>query len=235
MPVNFMHSLLYRVERGWDPIPPGYAKEYDNLSSSGIDATFLDRLEARSGGLAGKRVLDLGGGPGHFSVLFAKRGARVTWHDVSRQYEQIARQHAILHEVSLDFSLGYLEEARKFGRNSFDLVFCRVCWCYCRSDRAFSRLLYSLVKSGGIGYIECPTPAFSRPQGFRRLQHWLNTYFWWKVGHPMPPHGRIAKLISNYPVTHLELDYSSAERDIVTFVKSKAADCSAASTIPDTF
>jgi 2-polyprenyl-3-methyl-5-hydroxy-6-metoxy-1,4-benzoquinol methylase len=235
MPFNFVHGLLHRVQEGWDPISPGYASEYDKLASDGIDTILVNRLDSLAGGLAGKRVLDLGAGPGHYSVLFAKCGARVTWHDISREYESIARKHAAIHGVSLDFSLGYLEEARKFGRNSFDLVFCRVCWNYCRSDRAFGRLLYGLVNPGGIGYIECNTPAFSRPNGFRRLQHWLNTYFWWKIGHPMPPHGRIAELIHNYPVTYMKLDYSSAERDIVIFVKSNAADCSAASTIPDTF
>jgi 2-polyprenyl-3-methyl-5-hydroxy-6-metoxy-1,4-benzoquinol methylase len=234
MPINLLHSLFHRVQNGWDPISTGYAEAYNNLVSSGIDTILVNRLDSLAGGLAGKRVLDLGAGPGHYSVLFAKCGARVTWHDISRQYERIARRHAALHEVSLDFSLGYLEEARRFRQNSFDLVFCRVCWYYCRSDRAFSRLLYSLVKPGGIGYVECNTPAFSKPRGFRQLQHWLNAYFWWKVGHPMPPHGRIAKLISNYPLTYLELDYSSSEGDIVTFVKSRATNCGAASTIPDT-
>jgi len=222
MPLNFVHSLFCRVERGWDPISPEYANEYDKLASDGIDTTFLDRLEALSGGLAGKRVLDLGGGPGHFSVLFAKRGARVTWHDISRQYEQIAKQHAALNGVSLDFSLGYLEEAKKFGKNSFDVVFCRVSWYYCRSDRSFARLLYGLLKPEGLGYIECNTPAFSRPKGIRQLQSWLNERLYWKIGHPMPPQGRIAKLIQKYPVIYMELDYRDLEQDIIIFVKSKA-------------
>jgi SAM-dependent methyltransferase len=235
MPVNFVHSLLCRVEKGWDPISPEYAKEYDEFASREIDTALVKRLDSLAVGLAGKRVLDLGGGPGHYSVLFAKRGARVTWHDISRQYEQIARQHAALHGVSLDFSLGYLEEAKKFGPNSFDLIFCRVCWYYCRSDRSFGRLVYSLIKPGGIGYIECDTPAFSKRRGVRRLQQWLNTCLWWKIGHPLPPHGRIAKLIQKRPVMHMELDYSSAASDVVTFVKSKAADCNATRTIPDTF
>jgi 2-polyprenyl-3-methyl-5-hydroxy-6-metoxy-1,4-benzoquinol methylase len=208
---------------GWDPISPEYAKEYDRFASNKIDTVLVKRLDALSGGLEEKRILDLGGGPGHYSVLFAKCGARVTWHDVSRECEKIARKRAEDCGVSLDFSLGYLEEARKFGRNCFDLVFCRVCWYYGRSDRAFGRLLYSLVKPGGIGYIECNTPVFSNPRGIRRLQHWLNAYVWWKIGHPLPPHGRIAKLIHKYPLARMELDYSSAECDIVTFVKPEIA------------
>jgi 2-polyprenyl-3-methyl-5-hydroxy-6-metoxy-1,4-benzoquinol methylase len=217
MPVNFLHKLLHRYEDGWDPISPEYANEYASLVPGGINMTLLDNL---SGGLAGKRVLDLGGGPGHYSVLLAKRGARVTWHDVSREYEKIARKHAEDCGVSLDFSMGYLEEAAKFGDNPFDLVFCRVCWNYCRSDRSFSRLVYRLIKPGGIGYIECNNTAFANPRGFLRLQYWLNRYVWWKIGHPLPPHGRIAKLMQKYPVTFMELDYNSDKSDIVTFVKS---------------
>ena len=80
MPVNYLHSLLHRVESGWDPISPEYAREYADFASSRIDITLVDHLERQVGGLSGKRVLDLGGGPGQYSVLFAERGADVTWH-----------------------------------------------------------------------------------------------------------------------------------------------------------
>ncbi len=225
MPINFVHKLLHRVEEGWDPISLEYAKKYDRFASNEIDTVLVKRLDALSSGLEGKRVLDLGGGPGHYSVLFAKCGARVTWHDVSREYEKIARKRAEDCGLSLDFSLGYLEEAKKFGENSFDLVFCRVCWYYSKSDRAFGRLLYGLVKPGGMGYIKCNTSTFSRPKGMRKLQSWLNGRLWWKIGHPMPPHGRIAKLIQNYPIERLELDYSSDLCDVVLFVKRRGVPC----------
>jgi hypothetical protein len=124
--------------------------------------------------------------------------------------------------VGLNFSLGYLEAAARFRPGLFDLVFCRVCWCYARSDRAFAQLLYSLVKPRGVGYIECNTPAFAAPAGTRKLQYWLNEYLWWKIGHPMPPHGRIAMLMQKFPLAHMTLDYSSELVDIVSFVKPKS-------------
>lgn len=235
MLVNLVHSLLHRVEAGWDPIPTEYANRYAQLAWSSRSQDLVDTLAALMGGIRGQRVLDLGGGPGQYSVLFAQRGARVVWHDVSREYQRIARNHATASGVTLEFSLGYLEEAKKFGPGAFDLVFCRVCWYYCRSDRKFAKLLYSLVRPGGVAYIECNTPAFSNPWGLRWVQHWLNSQLWWKIGHPLPPHGRIAELIHTYPVAHLKLDYSSAETDIVVFVKSKAADRNDTRTIPDTF
>lgn len=220
MPANLLHSLFHRVENGWDPISPEYAGQYDQVASNQLDTSFITRLAALSGGLAQKRVLDLGGGPGHYSVLFSELGARVTWHDVSREYQRIAQRRAEARGVALEFSLGYLEDAAKFGENCFDVVFCRVCWYYSRSDRAFAQLLHSLVKPGGIGYIECNTPAFANPKGVRGLQYWLNNHLWWKIGHPMPPHGRVARLLHNYENSYMELDYRSDQRDIVLFVKA---------------
>jgi len=219
MPINYVHSLFHRVEDGWDPIPNDYASSYTEIAWNERSPQLMENLASRVGGFAGKRVLDLGGGPGQYSVLFAQRGADVTWHNVSREYEDIACQRAAAAGVTLRLSLGYLEDARRF-REQFDLVFCRVCWYYARSDRAFSGLLYSLIKPGGIGYVECNTPAFSQPKGWQKLQYWLNSYLWFKVGHPMPPHGRIARLLQHQPVTHMTLDYSSPLRDIVVFTKA---------------
>lgn len=220
MPINYVHSLFHRVEDGWDPISNEYAYAYTELAWNERSPKLMDDLENRLGGFTGKRVLDLGGGPGQYSVLLAQRGADVTWHDVSREYESIARKRAAAAGVTLRFSLGYLEDAWRFHEQPFELVFCRVCWYYARSDRAFSRQLYSLIKPGGVGYVECNTPAFSQPTGWRKLQYWLNQYLWFKVGHPMPPHGRIARLLRRQGVTDMTLDYSSPLRDIVVFTKA---------------
>ncbi len=228
MPVNRLHMWCHRVEDGWDPIPLSYARDYSSLAETECDPCLVDRIEAQIGGFEGKRVLDLGGGPGQYSVLFAKRGARVTWHDVSRVYQKIASERAKDARVDLQFSLGYLDEAGGSCPEPFDLVFCRVCWCYSRSDRRFAKLIYSLLKPGGIGYIACNTPEFSRPTGLRKLQYWLNGNLWWKIGHPMPPHGRIARLFQRYPIEKMEIDYSSNLMDVVLFRKSMSSDVSLA-------
>jgi len=48
----------------------------------------------------------------------------------------------------------------------------------------------------------------------------LNGYLWLKVGHPMPPHGRVAKLLQRHRLSHMTLDYSSSLRDVVVFTKA---------------
>jgi SAM-dependent methyltransferase len=220
MPINLIHSWLHRVEAGWDPIPDQYAEQYaERAWNIYNNEALVEKLSQLGDGLAGKRVLDLGGGPGQYSVLFARRGAEVVWHDISRQYEKIARARSIAAEVQVEFSLGYLEAAKKFGANSFDVVFSRVSWSYCRSDRQFAQLLYALLRPGGVGYVECDTPAHLKPSWPRKLQHGINQYLWWKIGHPFPPHGRIAYLLHQYPLSYMELDYSSPLQDKVLFIK----------------
>ena len=71
----------------------------------------------------------------------------------------------------------------------------------------------------GIGYVECNTPAFAKPRRLRKLSYRLNEHLWWKIGHPLPPHGRIAQLVQEYPVKKMIVDYSSEFSDIVLFVK----------------
>lgn len=223
MPVNYLHSLFHRVEDGWDPVSSSYAFSYAEQAWNDCSVQVVHDLEFLVGGLAGKRVLDLGGGPGQYSVLFAQRGADVTWHDISRQYQVITRERAAAAGVVINFSLGYLEDARRFQMQPFDLLFCRVCWYYARGDRSFARLVDSLVKPSGVGYVESNTPAFSRPRGWRRLQYALNHYLWLKIGHPMPPHGRIAALLQRSNITRMTLDYSSPLRDVVVFTKGPEA------------
>ena len=221
MPINYLHSRLHRVEAGWDPIPHDYAESYARAAWCEDGEPTLGRIESFIGGLSGKRVLDLGGGAGQYAALFARRGAHVTWHDISREYQRIAVNRATSQGLSIDFSLGYLEDAAKFGQCAFDCVFSRMSWYYCRNDRQFSRLLYSLLSPGGVGYIECNTPKFARLRGVRKMQSALNAWTGWKIGHPLPAHGRIAALIQQYPLARLEIDYSSDLKDIVIFMKNR--------------
>jgi SAM-dependent methyltransferase len=219
MPINYLHHLWRRVEDGWDPVPAAHASSYSELAWRDRSPQVVDSLETRLRGFTGKRVLDLGGGPGQYSVLFAQKGADVTWHDISREYEAVTRHRAVEAGVSLHYSLGYLEDARLL-HEPFDLLFCRGCWCYARGDRTFAGLLYALIKPGGVGYVECCTPLFAQPQGWRKLQYWMNGYLWFKVGHPWPPHGRIAKLLQRHPIASMILDYSSPLHDIVVFTRA---------------
>lgn len=94
--------------------------------------------------------MDLGGGPGQYSVAFARRGASVTWLDVSHNYLHIAQQKAHEADVEITFVLGYMDEAPRILGKQFDLVFNRVCFCYSWNDALFVAVIYRLMRLGGI-------------------------------------------------------------------------------------
>ena len=153
--VNYIISKFQRPEKGWDPVPKEYYMKYATSEwERGIDKNLIDTLDFWIGGLKGKNILDLGGGPGQYAVEFAKRGANVTWHDVSNRYLDFASNKAKENNVSINFSLGYMDEANKLLHQKYDLVFNRICWNYCFSDFAFIKVIFDLLTNDGVAYID---------------------------------------------------------------------------------
>jgi 2-polyprenyl-3-methyl-5-hydroxy-6-metoxy-1,4-benzoquinol methylase len=193
--INQIHQALLRPETGWDPVPSSHAAVYAPFAWDHVlDEGVIDRIESVAGSIAGKRVLDLGGGPGQYSVAFAKRGADVTWHDVSAGYQSFSMEKAAVAGVSIFFSLGYLENALRLGENRFDLVFCRSCWCYSVADGPFACLVYRLVKPGGFGFVNTPISQKTNASAMRRAQRFLYERWGYKIGHPIPTAGRVEGL-----------------------------------------
>lgn len=204
-------------------MPLDHACTYADGAWRDFDELPLDTIEPWLGGFGGKEVLDLGGGPGQFSCAMARRGARVTWHDVSRNYLNIAKQRAA--GLPIRYSLGYLEEAQALGEARFDLVLNRICWYYSRGDRSFARLIWKLLRPGGIGYVDASNSTFrvASLSTSAQVRTLLNSVCYWKIGHPHPPHGRIAKLLLRLPIDRMLVDYSQPSSDRVMFVKSVLA------------
>lgn len=220
--INWLHAQFHRPEKGWDPVPAVHGRNYaDSEWKAGVREVLLEELECWAGGLKGKEILDLGGGPGHYSVAFAKRGAHVTWYDISHTYQQIARQKAEDNGVSLAYFLGYLDEApRKLGI-CFDLVFNRICFNYGRSDESFSKVIFQLVKPGGVGYVDTTHSMWRRETLplWSRLRTRLNDFSGIKIGHPFPPHGRLANTFANKNIEKMLIDYTSPYNDRIFFIR----------------
>ena len=222
--INWLHARWYRPETGWDPVPSQHAVQYADGEWETINNALLDELETRMGSFAGKRLLDLGGGPGQYTVAFAQRGAEVTWYDISRAYRAIAERKAKEQGVAgrIQFSIGYLDEAPRGLQRQFDFVFNRICWSYGFSDRGFANVIYRLVAPGGYAYIDTNHSAFQRDAlgGSARVRTWLNDCLGIKIGHPFPPHGRLAKIFLRYPLRLLIVDYRSSLNDRIFFQKA---------------
>ena len=222
--INYLHSLLHRPENGWDPISQEYAALNSELEwGHDVNEALIDELDRWVGGLAGRRVLDLGGGPGHYSVAFAKRGAIVTWHDVSRAYREIAQRKATEQNVEITFAISYMDEVAQVHREPFDLVFSRICWCYCLNDYSFADVVFKLIKPGGVGYVDTNhSGARIADQSLSAgLRAWLNNKFAIKIGHPHPPHGRVAEAFLKKPISKMQIDYISGRNDRILFMKQK--------------
>jgi len=180
--------VFQQPSSGWDPVSSEHAEAYAKFEWNEVETkTRVDSIEQLIGPLRDKRVLDLGGGPGHFTVEFAKRGCRVTWHDISRNYLQIAKSAAYTRNLSVEFSIGYLEEALKYRYRPFDIVFVRGCWCYCMDDRFMGHVIRAVVAEGGVAFIDTHVSAKST------LKEWLNDLTGIKIGHPYPPAGRVSR------------------------------------------
>lgn len=223
--INRLHSWMHRPEKGWDPVPKAHVLQYGGDEwSAGVQQSLLDELDQRVGGLAGKEVLDLGGGPGHYSVAFAQRRARVTWYDISQNYREFVQQKARDANVDMDFALGYMDDAAEVLGRQFDLVFNRICWSYCINDSSFSRVVYKLVKPGGWAYIDTNNSGFGRDTASFavRARTWLNGSLGIKIGHPYPPPGRVAKLFKRLSPRQLQVD-SQPRNDRILLQKPEAA------------
>jgi SAM-dependent methyltransferase len=75
------------------------------------------------GGLAGKRVLELGSGAGEGAVYFALQGARVTATDLSPGMVDVIDRVAALHGVTVETKICSAEDLSAFPEASFDVVY----------------------------------------------------------------------------------------------------------------
>jgi 2-polyprenyl-3-methyl-5-hydroxy-6-metoxy-1,4-benzoquinol methylase len=220
--INKFHAMLNRPEKGYDPVPASHVESYGaGRWNAPIDDRMLDHIEHWVGGLAGKTVLDLGGGPGQYSIAFAKRGATVTWYDVSKRYLDYVGRKAQEHNVLVDCALGYLDEAPRNLGKTFDLVFNRGCWNYGMTDGSIARAIYALAKPGGSMFVETQTTQYRREftSTPSRVKGWLNDNMNVKIGHPFPATGRVGAILSRFHHEKIMCDYSVQHFDRVTLRK----------------
>ena len=71
----------------------------------------------------GDRILDIGGGPGHYSVHYAGQGHPVTLLDLSRENVRFATKKARQYGVKITATQGDALDLSRFADESFDAVF----------------------------------------------------------------------------------------------------------------
>ena len=71
----------------------------------------------------GDTILDIGGGPGHYSIHYAKQGHTVTLLDLSDENVRFAKKKARQYSVKITALQGDALDLSRFPDNSFDAVF----------------------------------------------------------------------------------------------------------------
>jgi 2-polyprenyl-6-hydroxyphenyl methylase/3-demethylubiquinone-9 3-methyltransferase len=130
------------AHRWWDP-----ESEFRPLHE--INPLRLDWIERACGGLAGKRVADIGCGGGILTEAMAARGAQVTGIDLSEKALGVARLHQLESGAAAEYRLIAAEALAAEAPGRDDLVTCMEMLEHVPSPSAIIAAAATLAASGG--------------------------------------------------------------------------------------
>jgi 2-polyprenyl-6-hydroxyphenyl methylase/3-demethylubiquinone-9 3-methyltransferase len=130
------------AHRWWDP-----NSEFRPLHE--INPLRLAHIARLAGGLAGKRVLDVGCGGGILAEAMAAEGAHVTGIDLAEKPLKVAALHLLESGRSVDYRLVSAEALAAESPGSFDLVTCMEMLEHVPDPASTVRACMQLAKPGG--------------------------------------------------------------------------------------
>jgi 2-polyprenyl-6-hydroxyphenyl methylase/3-demethylubiquinone-9 3-methyltransferase len=130
------------AHRWWDP-HGAFRPLHD------INPLRLAHIERLAGGLAGKRVVDVGCGGGILAEAMAARGAQVTGIDLSEKPLKVAMIHAQEVASAVDYRLVSAEALADEEPGRFDVVTCMEMLEHVPEPPSTVRACAKLVKPGG--------------------------------------------------------------------------------------
>lgn len=125
----------------------------------------LRYIQAQSGGLWGKKVLDVGCGGGILSEAMAKQGAIVTGIDITSAPLEVARRHALEQNVQVYYEQATIEETlkkltalygndeAKFNAEKFDVITCMEMLEHVPDPPSILAACRGLLKPNGILFV----------------------------------------------------------------------------------
>jgi 2-polyprenyl-3-methyl-5-hydroxy-6-metoxy-1,4-benzoquinol methylase len=175
MPSDKKLDNIYREEYYSEEKPQYFRRikrdlEWWNLVYGDKYGTFESNLSKK-----GRRILDVGSGPGYFLLHGKKRGWETLGIEPSRQAASHARKLGIL--VSENFLDGAL--AKTLGK--FDVVHMSEVIEHLPDPAGMIKIIHSLLKTGGIICIDAPND-------YNPIQHTLRTVDEYKPWWVAPPH-----------------------------------------------
>jgi len=130
------------AHRWWDP-----TSEFRPLHE--INPLRLGHIERLAGGLAGKRVLDVGCGGGILAEAMATRGAQVTGIDLAEKPLKVAMLHGMESASGVSYRLVAAEALALEAPESFDVVTCMEMLEHVPDPASIVRACAQLVRPGG--------------------------------------------------------------------------------------
>ena len=89
-----------------------------------INPLRVDYILTHSGGLEGKKILDIGCGGGILCEALTREGAIVTGIDMAEMALKVAKMHLYESELDIDYQMTTAEEFASAHRGEFDIVCC---------------------------------------------------------------------------------------------------------------
>lgn len=117
----FDGALTEKAKRDWNRLAETYRA---NCQEPGTYNKIVEipAMFSLIGGVKGKKVLDAGCGHGHYSLLLAKKGAKVTGIDISEKMIELAKKDAVKASTQCQFLVCDMQDLSMFNSDSFDLV-----------------------------------------------------------------------------------------------------------------
>ncbi|WP_251863841.1 bifunctional 2-polyprenyl-6-hydroxyphenol methylase/3-demethylubiquinol 3-O-methyltransferase UbiG [Achromobacter sp. Marseille-Q4962] len=145
-PVNADQAELDKfsalASRWWDP-----ESEFKPLHA--INPLRLEWIQECAGGLAGKKVLDVGCGGGILSEAMARAGADVTGIDLADKSLKVARLHGLESGVKVEYRKVPVEELAAEQPGQYDVVTCMEMLEHVPDPSSIVRACAALAKPGG--------------------------------------------------------------------------------------
>ncbi len=131
------------ASRWWDP-----HSEFKPLHE--INPLRLAYIEDHAGGLAGKKVLDVGCGGGILAESMAEKGAEVTGIDMGEANLEVARLHLLESGLEVDYRQLPVEKLAEEMPGAFDVVTCMEMLEHVPDPGSVIRACATLASPGGM-------------------------------------------------------------------------------------
>ncbi len=143
-----MSEYLEEIRGYWNQRARGYARSSQDELTGEARGYWEEQLGRSLSGGEFRKVLDIGCGPGFFSILLAQMGCEVTAVDYTENMLTEAKRNAAAYGVEIDFRKMDAQHL-DFPDETFDLVVSRnVLWNLEEPEQAYREWL-RVLKSGG--------------------------------------------------------------------------------------